>query len=163
MALIGDTTGLDEFVYAGKPILPEQDSYQLKIPGGVVRSDIAGGLPKSQLQFYNFPYEVTGQYRGLDGFKIAYIENFLDQHRGQKFIAYLLISSGDIEPFIVQYRGDPQVSKTGFNGSTSITFEVEPAIDRCYQKFILDWGACLSGGDITSIATNVNEAVKVWP
>lgn len=161
--LIGDTSDLDEFVYDGKPILPEQDSYSVKIPGGVVSSDIPGGLPKSQLQFYNFPYEVSGQYRALEGFKAAFIENFLEQHRGQKFIAYLLISSGEIEPFIVQYKGIPSVSKTGFNGSVSLTFEIEPAIDRCWQQWILDIGKCIAGPTLVYTANKVNKAVNLWP
>lgn len=163
MALVGDTSDLDELLYGGSPVLPEQNSYSVTIPGGVVRSDLDGGLPKSQLQFFNKPYLASVTYVGLDGFKIAYLENFFERHRGQKFIANLLISSGEVEPFVVQFVGEPSFSKTGFNGSCQISYEVQPGIDRCYQQSILDLGQCLTGGQIVGIATNLHEALEAKP
>ena len=66
---------------------------------------------------------------GLDDYKVWYMENFLNKNRGQKFIATLLIGNTELEEFVVQYLGRPKISKTGFNGSVSLTLQVEPAID----------------------------------
>ncbi|AZU97857.1 hypothetical protein [Vibrio phage LP.2] len=163
MATTGDVSDLDELIYGGSPVLPEQNSYSVSIPGGVVRSDVDGGLPKSQLQFFNKPYTASVTYIGLDGFKIAYIENFFERNRGQKFIAYFLISSGEVEPFVCQFVGEPSFSKTGFNGSVQVSYEVQPGIDRCYQQSILALGQCLTGGQIVSIGTLLNEAIEAKP
>lgn len=159
MALQGDTSDLDEFVYGGQPILPEKDSYRVSTPYGVVTSDTAGGLLKSQLQFFNEPYTVNVNYIAVDQFKISYIENFLLRNAGQKFIATLLIG-GVLEEFVVQYLGQPQISQTGFNGNVSLTLQVEPAVDVCYQQFIREFGPCM--GNPQSVFCYVDEGVKDW-
>lgn len=158
MALVGTTDDLDEFVYAGRPILPEKDSYSVTLQGGVEYSDIPGGMSKSQLQFYNSPYNVSVNYIGLDAFKIDYIENFLNRNRGQKFIAHLAISDSKIEPYVVQYLERGQVSKTGFNGSISLTLQVEPAVDTCFQQVIIDYGKCM--GNPLCFWDDVQDAVS---
>jgi hypothetical protein len=163
MALSGDTSDLDELIYGGSPVLPEQNSYSVTTPGGVVRSDVDGGLPKSQLQFYNKPHLASATYIGLDGFKIAYLENFFERHRGQKFIAHLLVLSGEVEPFVVQFVGEPSFSKTGFSGSCQISYEVQPGIDRCYQQSMLDLGQCLTGGQIVGIGDELRLAIEAKP
>lgn len=163
MAIVGDVTGLSELIYGGSPVLPEKNSYSVKIPGGVIRSDLDGGLPKSQLQFFNKSYTCSVNYVALDGFKIAYLENFFERNRGQKFLAYFLISSGAVEPFVCQFVGEPSFSKTGFNGSASVSYEVEPGIDRCYQAAMLDLGSCLTGGQIVYTKNTLREAIEAKP
>lgn len=162
MALKGETSDLDRLQFGGKPILPEQQSYSVQTPDGTVVSSVAGGLPKSQLQYFNDPYIVSVKYTALDSFMSAYIENFFTLHRGQKFIATLLIAGTELEEFVVQYLGSVKVSKTGFNGSVSVDLIVEPAIDRCFQQVIDGWGSCV-GSDTCLVWDYANKAIKALP
>lgn len=162
MAVIGDTSDLDEFIYGGRPILPEKDSYSESILGGVVASDSAGGSVKQQLQYVGGAATRKVTYILLSGFKSDYVSKFLTKNRGQKFIAYLLGDSG-IEPFVVQYLDEnPSVSKTGFNGSVSLTLQVEPANDRCYDEWLL-WNLACYGDELGCVMKNTGDAIKVLP
>jgi len=162
MVIVGQVDDLDVFEYGGKPILPEKESYSVKLQDGVVSSDFAAGMSKQQIQFLNAPYYVSVTYVGLDGFKMAYMENFLNNNRGQKFVATLLIGGTELEQFVVQQVSAPNIKRTGFNGSLSITLEVEPAIDQCFMEFIMEYGKCI-GSDTAGIFCATNEGVKIWP
>ncbi|MGB1320890.1 MAG: hypothetical protein ACPG5L_08160 [Vibrio gallaecicus] len=162
MALVGDTSDLSRLEYGGNPVLPEKQSYSVSTPDGTVVSDIPGGLPKSQLQYFNQPYEVSVTYQNLDGFKSAYLENFFSLHQGQAFIATLLISGTETEEFVVKYLGNSSHSRTGFNGSLSINLVVEPAIDRCFQQVIMDWAPC-AGSSTCEIWNNINTGIGALP
>jgi hypothetical protein len=159
----GDVSDLDVFEYGGKSILPEKDSYSLSLQGGVESSSLTAGLDKQLLQFMNAPFNVSVSYVGLDASKILYIEAFLNKNRGQKFVADLLIGNTEIEPFVVQYIGRPSINKTGFNGSVSLTLQVEPAIDRCFNNWVLENFKCVSGADWCEIFNNTEEGVEIWP
>ena len=162
MALSGDTSDLERLVYGGKPILPEKQSYSVKTQDGTVISSVAGGLPKSQLQYFNQPYKVSVTYVSLDGFKAVYLEDFFNRHQGQAFIANLLIGNTETEEFVVKYLGSTNQSKTGFNGSMSIDLIVEPAIDRCFQQFIAEFAPCM-GSDTATIFCYANLGIKALP
>lgn len=162
MALVGTTDDLPVLEYGGKPILPEQQSYSVSTPDGTVVSDIPGGLPKTQLQYFNQPYEVSVTYQNLDGFKSAFMENFFARNQGQAFIATLLVSNTETEQFVVKYLGNSTHARTGFDGSMSINLVVEPAIDRCFQQVVLDWGSCV-GSETCEVWNNTNEGVKNLP
>lgn len=143
----GDVTELDVFQYAGKPILPQKDSYSVTLQGGVTSSDVTGGLPKQMVMTTNAPYRVNATYSMLDGGMAAFVENFINLNRGQKFVAYLLIASGEIEPFVVQVAETAQISKTGFNGSISLSLDVEPAVDNCLVEWYHEYFQCQSAPD----------------
>ncbi|AUR94749.1 hypothetical protein NVP1198B_39 [Vibrio phage 1.198.B._10N.286.54.F4] len=162
MSLIGETSDLDRLEYGSKPVLPEQQSYSTTTPDGTVVSSVAGGLPKSQLQYMNQPYKVSVTYKSLDAFKSAYLENFFALHQGQAFIASLLIGGTEVEEFVVKYLGDTTHARTGLSGSMSVDLIVEPAIDRCFQSIVQEWGAC-RGSDTASIWCNTNLGVKALP
>ena len=155
MAIKGSIDGLDVFNYAGEPILPEQDSYQVGIISGAVYSETPGGMTKSSLAFFNQPYTVNVTYQGLDAFKLDYIQNFLIANNGQKFVASLMIEQSNLEQYVVQMLGDFEVSKTGFNGSISVSFEVDPAIDQCFVQVIRDWGLCVGNPSQTWCYTDM--------
>ncbi len=160
MALIGDTSDLDRFEFACEPILPEKDSYSISLPDGTVVSDLPGGMTKQQLQFFNQAYTVNVTYVGLDAFKIDFIEGFLLRNSGQKFIASLAISDSIIDEYVVQYFGSPNIAKTGFNGQVTLSLQVEPAIDVCFQQFIRDYGETV--GNPTEIINDTDAAVRAW-
>ncbi|AUR97518.1 hypothetical protein NVP1240O_18 [Vibrio phage 1.240.O._10N.261.52.F8] len=162
MAVIGNVDDLDVFEYGGKPILPEKESYTVKLQNGLQVSDVSAGMSKQQIQFLNAPYYVNVTYVGLDSFKMAYIENFLNNNRGQKFVTTLLIGGTELDQFVVQQMDVANIKRTGFNGSLSITLEVEPAIDQCFMQFIMDYGQCM-GSDTAGVFCYTNEGVKVWP
>ena len=161
MALIGDTSDLERFQYAGKYILPEKGSYSVRAKSGAVYSEVNGGMTKQQLQFLNQPYYVSVTYIALDQFKIDYINNFLKRNDGQKFVTQLMIESGHIEEYVVQVVGDTDSSMTGFNGSISLTLEVEPAIDTCWVQFINDYAPCM--GNPCEFFNIVDEGVQALP
>lgn len=160
MAISGDVTGLEYFNYAGERVLPEKDSYSLTNPDGVVSSSLPGGLPKSAIQFFNDPYTVSVTYVAVDGYKINYIENFFKQNRGQKFIAKLAVSHF-FEDFVVQVDGQPNITKTGFNGSATVTYKVEPSVDRELEQVFYDWGK--NAGNAGEIWDLINQAVQALP
>ena len=161
MALIGDTSDLERFQYAGKYILPEKGSYSVTAKSGAVYSEVNGGMTKQQLQFLNQPYYVSVTYIALDQFKIDYINNFLKRNDGQKFVTQLMIESGHIEEYVVQVVGDTDSSMTGFNGSISLTLEVEPSIDACWVDFISEWGLCMDNP--CEMFKYVDEGVQALP
>ena len=160
MAISGSTEGLETLQYADEPVLPDKDSYSVQIPGGVVTSNLPGGLPKSQIQFFNGVYTVGATYVGLDGFKINYLENFFKRTRGQKFIARLAVDYF-FEDFIVQVQGEPIASKTGFNGSISVKYSVEPSVDRELEKLLYDWGQ--NAGHAGNIWRVINKGIQALP
>lgn len=162
MALVGFTDDLERFQYGGRMKLPEQSSYQLTTQDGTVVSSVAGGLPKSQVQYFSQPYGVDVNYRAMDAFEAAYISSFLNRHNGQKFIAELLIGNTETEEFVVMYTGNTKGSLTGFSGNFPVSLIVEPAVDRCFEQVILDWGSCL-GGDTCEVWNLTNEAIKELP
>ena len=161
MALIGDTSDLERFYYAGEYILPERDSYSITAKSGAVYSEVNGGMTKQQLQFLNQPYYVSVTYIALDQFKIDYINNFLKRNDAQKFVTQLMIESGHIEEYVVQVVGDTDSSMTGFNGSIPLTLEVEPAIDTCWVQFINDYAPCM--GNPCEFFNIVDEGVQALP
>jgi hypothetical protein len=160
--LVGYTDDLDRFQYGGKMKLPEQSSYSVTTSDGSVVSSVAGGLTKSQIQYFDQPYQTKVNYIAKDGFEAAYISNFLALHNGQKFIAELLVGGTETEEFVVMYLGDTTGSLTGFNGSFPVTLIVEPGIDRCFQQVIQDWGEC-AGSDTCDIWNNADNAIKALP
>jgi len=159
--LTGDTSELDTLMYAGNLKLPERDSYSVTMPDGVTRSSLDGGLPKLQIQFLNQPYAVGCTYKMLSEFESAFMETFFKKNRYKRFIVYLLIGSTELEPFVVQLDSVPSVTKTGFSGSVTVTYQVYPAVDREYEQFIYDFGMLYENPvemfDIFDIA------VKSWP
>jgi hypothetical protein len=161
MALIGDTSNLDTLMYAGEIVEPLAGSYTVTLPNGVVSSNIAGGMSKMQLQFINAPYYVNCTYRTFDYFEASMLEGFFLQHRGQKFIAYLIIEQSTPQPYIVQVMNDVEDAKNSAGGDISITYEVYPAIDRCFQKVVVEWGKCV--GNPSRVWCDVNEGVKSLP
>lgn len=146
MALIGDTSDLNTFAYGGKPLLPDRDSYQLTAPNGVVQSNIAGGLTKLGLQYFNSPAMVSVTYALESLSKIAFVKSFLRNNQGGKFITHLAVDNGAVEPYVVQYLGSPNIQETGFNGFLRLNLEVQPSFDPCYDKFLNDYLACLGDG-----------------
>lgn len=161
MAVTGDVSDLDTLMFGGEPMLPERGSYSVKLQGGVVSSDFDAGLDKQDIQFLNSPYQVSCTYFALDGFKAAYVESFFNRQRGQKFIANLLIGTNDIEEFVVQLIGTPKMSQTGNNGEISVTYKVEPAIDRCWNDTLFYWGGCVD--DPMSVWCYTKEGIELWP
>ena len=160
--LKGDTSDLSRLTYGGKPVLPERDSYQVKLRGGVVASDIAGGLQKQLLQFTNAPYQVSVNYKGLDQAKATWLSNFFDQRRGERFIATLLIGGTELEEFVVQVVSQPTWKTTGFNGSISVTLQVEPAVDTCFIEWA-DWAyQCTLPQDWADIFCYTKQGVEGW-
>ena len=61
----GETSDLDRFNYGGEPILPEQGSYSVTLQGGVVSTDIDGGMSRQFVQFQNSAYQVNVNYIGF--------------------------------------------------------------------------------------------------
>lgn len=163
MALKGDVTGLATFQYGGKPVLPQQDSYQVSLQGGIVSSSFSAGLDKQLIQFQNSPYEVSVTYFAMDQSESMFIEQFLNRNRGLKFIATLLIGNTELEEFVVQYIGTPQISKTGFSGSISLTLQVEPAIDQCFNDWVYENMQCLSGAEWCQVFSNTDGGLNSWP
>lgn len=161
MALIGDTSNLDTLKYAGEIAEPLAGSYAVTLPNGVVTSTMSGGMSKMQLQFVNAPYYVTCTYRTFDYFEASFMEDFFLQHQGKKFIAYLVIEQSTPQPYIVQVMNDVEDVKNSAGGDISITYEVYPAIDRCFQKVVREWGQCV--GNPAQIWCDVNEGVKLLP
>ena len=163
MPLKGDVSNLDRFQYGGKPVLPERNSYSVKLRGGVVSSDISGGLSRQQVQFTNSPYQVSVNYVCLDQAKASWIANFIDIRRGKKFIATLLVGGVNLDEFVVQVIGQPSFKTTGINGSVSLTLQVEPAVDRCFIDWS-DWAyQCTKPKDWCDVFKYTNDAVFVWP
>lgn len=162
MALIGDTSDLERLIYGGKPVLPEQQSYQTVTPDGTVVSSTPGGIPKTAIQYFNQPYSVSVTYVALDGFKSLYLEDFFARNQGQAFIANLLIGNTETEEFVVKYLGSSKHAKTGFNGSMSIDLVVEPAIDRCFQEFLAIYAPCM-GSDTAPVFCYANLGIKALP
>jgi len=161
MALIGDTSDLERFQYAGEYILPEKGSYSVTAKSGAVYSEVNGGMTKQQLQFFNQPYYVSVTYFGLDAFKMDYISNFLKRNDGQKFVTQLMIEKSLLEEYVVQVIGDIDWSNTGFNGSISLTLEVEPSVDTCWIQFINDYAPCM--GNPCEMFNYVDEGVQALP
>lgn len=162
MAITGDVSDLDEMLWNGEPYLPQRDSYSVELPSGVVGTSFGGGLDKLQLQFVNAPYYVSVTYTAYDGFQAAYLEYFLKKNRGQKFVAWLLISGVEPEQFVVQYTEDnPQISKTGYTASVTITLQVEPSVDRDFEDFIFTFGQ--QAGNPKEWFDIANIGVKLWP
>ena len=162
MALKGDTSDLDRLQYGGVPILPERDSYKVTTPDGVVSSDVAGGLPKTQLQYLNQPYEVSVTYKSLDGFKAAYIQNFFTKHQGQAFIATLLLEGTALDEYVVKYLGSTDHNKTGYYGTMTVKLLVDPAVDACFMDVIQDWGNC-AGSDTPYVWCYTDLGVRALP
>ena len=162
MALTGDTSELDVLMYGGEEKLPEQSSYTLTLQTGVISSSYAGGMDSQEIQFLDSPYNVSCTYEAMDGFEINYLNEFFNRNRGQKFIATLLVG-GELEQFVVQRTNDAKPKMTGFNGSISVTYQVVPAVDRCWQQTIFDWGQCMRGPDIAAVWCGCNTGVELWP
>lgn len=163
MALKGYTSDLERFVYAGKPVLPERDSYQVTLQGGVVSSSVAGGLAKQQVQFTNSPYSVSVNYKGLDEAKTIWMSNFINRHRGKPFIATLLIGGTELDEFVVRIMGNPSLKTTGFNGSIKLTLQVEPAVDHCFINWAHEAYMCLSAQDWCKVFNYTKQGIESWP
>lgn len=164
MSLKGDTSDLDRLHYGGKPVLPERDSYTVKLRGGVVASDVAGGLSRQLLQFTNAPYQVSVNYKGLDQAKASWLANFFDLRRGERFIATLLIGGTELEEFVVQQVGGPSSWKTtGFNGSLTVTLQVEPAVDTCFIEWADEAYQCVTPEEWCEIFNYTKQGIEVWP
>ena len=162
MALVGDTSDLERFKYAGEYILLEKGSYSVTAKSGAVYSETNGGMTKQQLQFLNQPYYVSVTYIALDQFKIDHINNFLRRNDGQKFVTQLMVESGHLEEYVVQVVGDVGGSSmTGFNGSISLTLEVDPSVDACWVQFIKDYAPCM--GNPCEMFKYVDEGVQALP
>lgn len=160
--LVGDTSDLDRMMYGGKPVLPEQNSYSVKLPNGTVTSSYSAGLNSQQVQFLNAPYEVSCTYSSLSGMHSAYLQSFFDRHQAQKFIASMIINGTELDEFVVQRIGDVQVKKTGYSGSITVKYQVEPAVDRCWEQSLNDWAEC-AGDDTAAIWCYADMGVKAWP
>lgn len=162
MALVGYTDDLERFQYGSKMKLPQQNGYKLTTPDGTVLSSVPGGLPKSQLQYFNQPYKVDVTYIAMDGFESNYISDFLRRHNGQRFIAELLIDKTESEEFVVEYLGDTSGTVTGFSGNFPLTLIVQPSVDRCWQQFLAEYAPCM-GSDTAPIFCYANLGIKALP
>jgi hypothetical protein len=127
----------------------------------VTRSDLDGGLPKLQIQFLNQPYTVGATYQMLSEFESAFMETFFKKNRYKRFIVYLLIGGTELEPFVVQLDSVPSVTKTGFSGSVTVTYQVYPAVDREFEDFVYNFGMIYENPQ--EMFDIFNSAVKAWP
>ena len=155
MALIGDTTGLSTFA-----LTPEQSGYSLTMADGTTISDISGGLAVKRLQFINAPAEVSCTYVCVSQAAVQYAKGFFRQNMAFKFIANLAIDSYVVEPYVCQLVGTPQWEETGFNGRVKVKLQVQPAPDRCYEQFLIDFYPCW-GENIGCIIRDVHDSVLI--
>jgi len=161
--LKGDVTGLAVLNYGGKPVLPERDSYQVTLQGGIVTSSFGGGMSKQAVQFQSSVYQVKCNYIGLDGGKAQWLANFFNRNRGLPFVATLMLDDGTLDQYVVQRVDNNPVSLTGFNGSISVTYEVEPAIDTCFADWTYEAYQCVSASDWCKIFNYTKQGNESLP
>lgn len=124
---------LPKLMYGGAMVRPVRDSYSLRQPYGVTKSDVSGTLSRLVRTSFNGPSVVPCTIHLRDEVMMQWWDVFYeyDLAQGSKpFIAELLVN-GLIKEHVCQIVEPPSISSPGWKADVSLTLEVVPVRDRC--------------------------------
>lgn len=124
---------LPKLMYGGAMVRPVRDSYSLRQPYGVTKSDVSGTLSRLVRTSFNGPSVVPCTIHLRDEGMMQWWDVFYeyDLAQGSKpFIAELLVN-GLIKEHVCQIGEPPSISSPGWKADVSLTLEVVPVRDRC--------------------------------
>jgi hypothetical protein len=163
MATKGDISDLAVLIYNGVPFVPLVAGFSRVRNSGVVRSKVTGGTTRQRKKYYNMPHVADVTFF-LDSPALQdYIQLFINQNEGKKFICYLAADRPVVEPYVVQAIGEWQHNEVNaITGTVTTQFEIFSVRDVCLDDFLADIYPCV-GDDLYCILTGMDEIVKEMP
>jgi len=163
MALKGDTSGLDELVYQGKPMTPLLDGFSGARRSGVVRSELPGGLTRQRKKYYNQPIVKNASFFLEDCAQQDFFMMFALRNEGKPFICHLRSGRPIIEPHVVQVVSDWDESYASMvDGRFDVQLEIIEVRDTCLDEFLFPMYQCL-GSDMKAVLQGIIDIAKKAP
>lgn len=134
------TEEIKSLCFAGEPLLPDRDSYQLPLANGAIPSDLPGGPMRLRQNSLNNSVNVSVQYT-LNQLQTQY---WLDLYYGEllegavPLRVRLDLNGTDLldETWYVAtiVPGTASFAYTGIVNTLSVTYNAVPLVDRCVMK-----------------------------
>lgn len=163
MAVKGDVSDLDEFVFGGEPIVPMVGSFSRRRRSGVVRSDTQGGLTRQRKKYYGQTYLADVNYYLDTPAMQDYIKTFFERNEGKRFVAHLTADRPIVEPYVVQVVSDwEDTYASAVDGLLTVTLEIVSV--RCPEldDFLFTQYQC-NGDDTCDVLTGIIDLVEGAP
>jgi hypothetical protein len=163
MATKGDITDLAVLEYNGAPLVPLVSGFTRTRHSGVVRSKAAGGSMRQRKKYYNMPHVADVSFYLGDPALQDFIQLFIGQNEGKKFICYLAADRPVVEPYVVQAIDEWHHSDVNaITGIVHCQFEIFSVRDVCLDEFLASIYPCV-GENLYCLLTGMDEIVKEMP
>ncbi len=102
MATKGDISGLDTLMFGGEPMVPQVSGFSRFRKSGVIQSGATGGARRQRKKFFNMPHEASATFYLETVGMMDYMQSFINDNEGKKFICHLAADNAAVEPYVVQ-------------------------------------------------------------
>lgn len=165
MATKGDISDLKVLMFGGKPMVP-----QVAIGGfsrtkntGVVNSDTSGGATRQRKKYFGNVHVAEVTFYLETAQQQDYMELFVNQNEGKRFICYLAADRPIVEPYVVQVISQYQYADINAKDSgVSMTMEIFSVRDTYLDEFLLDMYPAL-GSDFYPWLLGLHDIVELMP
>lgn len=165
MATKGDISDLKVLMFGGKPMIPQVaiGGFSRVKKSGVVSSDTAGGSTRQRKKYFGNVHVADVTFYLENAQQQDYMELFVNQNEGKKFICYLAADRPIIEPYVVQVVSEYQFGDVNSKDSTvSMTMEIFSVRDDLLDEFLLELYPVL-GPDLYPWLLGLHEIVEAMP
>lgn len=139
MAISGDITGLDVLQFGGKPIVPQVaiGGFERTRKSGVVYSDSPGGASRQRKKYYGTTHVAEVTFYLETAQQQDYMELFVNNNEGKKFICHLAADRPLVEPYVVQMLNDVKFSSVNAKDAVAtVTLEIFSSRDKTLDDFL---------------------------
>jgi hypothetical protein len=165
MATKGDISDLDVLQFGGEPIVPQvgQSSFDRRRNSGVVTSDVAGGASRQRKKYFNTTHMAEVGFYLETAQMQDYMELFVRNNEGKKFICYLAADRPLVEPYVVQFIGDVNYGDVDAKDSlATATLEIFPARDQVLDDYLYSLYPVV-GNDLAGYLSGFKQIVMSMP
>lgn len=165
MATKGDISDLKVLMFGGKPMVPQVaiGGFSRTKKSGVINSDTMGGATRQRKKYYGNVHVADVTFYLEDAQQQDYMELFINQNEGKRFICYLAADRPVVEPYVVQVVSDYQFSDVNAKDATvAMTMEIFSVRDDLLDEFLMDLYSVIGSG-LNSWLLGLREIVEEMP
>ncbi len=165
MATKGDISDLDVLEFGGVPIIPQvaQGGFQRSRKSGVINTDAEGGASRQRKKYFNTTHMAETSFYLETSSMQDYMELFVRNNEGKKFIVHLAADRPLIEPYVCQFIGDVRFSDPNAKDAlASCTLEIFSARDPVLDEYLYEMYK-LIGDTLAGYIDGFEQIVKAMP
>ena len=166
MATKGDISDLKTLTFGGKPMVPSVavGGYSRTKGSGVINSNTTGGATRQRKKYYGNVHVVEATFYMDTSAQHDYMEIFINQNEGKKWICHLTADRPIVEPYVVQTVSEWQFSDINSSEATlTVTLEVFSVRDPALDAFLMVMYESQVGDDISEWVVAMNSLSGVIP